>query len=89
MKFRHEYKFYLNYSEYMVLRQRLRSVLSVDSHTDGIGEYKIRSLYFDNLYDKALMEKINGVNNRGNRENGNWSRDNFERVEMPFNESKK
>ena len=35
-----------------------------DSHTDENGEYKIRSLYFDNLYDKALLEKLNGVNNR-------------------------
>jgi SPX domain protein involved in polyphosphate accumulation len=28
------------------------------------GKYKIRSLYFDNPQNKALMEKINGVNNR-------------------------
>ena len=64
MKFRHEYKFYVNQSEYIVLRQRLRSVMESDSHTDENGEYKIRSLYFDNLYDKALLEKLNGVNNR-------------------------
>ena len=64
MKFRHEYKFYVNQSEYIVLRQRLRSVMESDSHADENGEYKIRSLYFDNLYDKALLEKLNGVNNR-------------------------
>ena len=28
------------------------------------GRYFVRSLYFDNLQDKALMEKINGVNRR-------------------------
>lgn len=34
-----------------------------DEHTiDGI--YQIRSLYFDNLSDKALREKIDGVNAR-------------------------
>jgi hypothetical protein len=35
-----------------------------DANVDEDGEYKIRSLYFDNVYDKALNEKINGVDNR-------------------------
>ena len=30
------------------------------------GEYGIRSVYFDNLEDKALREKLDGVNNREN-----------------------
>jgi SPX domain protein involved in polyphosphate accumulation len=34
-----------------------------DAHTID-GKYKIRSLYFDNLWDKALREKIDGVNKR-------------------------
>ncbi len=63
MKFRHEYKFILGYSEYIILRQRLNSLMTLDSNCIN-GEYKIRSLYFDNLYDKVLLEKINGVNNR-------------------------
>jgi hypothetical protein len=28
------------------------------------GQYKIRSLYFENIYDKVLLEKINGVDKR-------------------------
>lgn len=34
-----------------------------DSHAVD-GQYEIRSLYFDNLDDKALREKLNGVNIR-------------------------
>ncbi len=64
MTFRHEYKHTLNMCDYLVLRQRLRAVLPLDEHTGTNGEYLIRSLYFDNYRDKALLEKINGVNER-------------------------
>ena len=64
MEFRHEYKYYINYGDYIVLRQRLRAVLQSDSHADENGEYHIRSLYFDNYSDKALREKLDGVNIR-------------------------
>jgi hypothetical protein len=63
MNYRHEYKFEINYSDFLVLRQRLGAVMQPDSHTkDGV--YKIRSLYFDNLSDKALREKVDGINRR-------------------------
>lgn len=64
MEFRHEYKYYINYGDYIVLRQRLRAVLQSDPHADENGEYHIRSLYFDNYSDKALREKLDGVNIR-------------------------
>lgn len=64
MKFRHEFKHYLSFGEYISLRQRLMAVLRYDHHADGSGEYKIRSLYFDNYKDKALREKIDGINYR-------------------------
>ena len=63
MEFRHEVKFLINRSDMIVIRQRLRAAAYPDPHTIE-GKYKIRSLYFDNLQDKALMEKLNGVNNR-------------------------
>ena len=47
----------------MVLRSRLGAVMKRDAHA-AYGRYFIRSLYFDNARDKALMEKINGVNIR-------------------------
>lgn len=63
-KFRHEYKFFISYSDYLSLASRLAAVASHDTHAGGLGKYNIRSLYFDNLYDSALKDKINGVNNR-------------------------
>lgn len=62
--FRHELKHRLSYSDYLTLRTRLRAVMSTDSHADESGEYRIRSLYFDNYNDKALKQKIDGVNER-------------------------
>lgn len=63
-RFRHEIKHYINYSDYLSLRNRLRVVINSDSNVDNVGKYKIRSIYFDNLQDKVLREKIYGINNR-------------------------
>lgn len=64
MEFRHEYKHYLNYSDYLALQMRLNAVMKLDSHANRNNEYRIRSLYFDNYNDKALREKLEGVNKR-------------------------
>lgn len=63
MKYRHEYKHEISKSDMLVLRSRLSAVMKKDVHSID-GKYFIRSLYFDNAQDKALMEKINGVNIR-------------------------
>ncbi len=63
MKFRHEWKHIINLSDLFVLRNRLKAVMQIDKNAIN-GQYFVRSLYFDNLQDKALNEKINGVNNR-------------------------
>ncbi len=63
MKYRHEFKQEINLSDIITLRTRLNAVCKKDSYCQT-GSYVIRSLYFDNIYDKALNEKINGVNNR-------------------------
>ncbi|MCR4861669.1 MAG: polyphosphate polymerase domain-containing protein [Ruminococcus sp.] len=60
MDLRHEIKHEINYSDLITIRHRLATVASPDPHTIN-GKYLIRSLYFDNLADKALMEKINGM----------------------------
>lgn len=62
-KFRHEYKHSITPADMVTLRMRLSAVMRHDSFTVG-GKYFIRSLYFDNLFDKALLEKINGVDQR-------------------------
>lgn len=63
MNYRHEYKHEISRSDMLVLRSRLSAVMKSDAHAID-GKYFIRSLYFDNAQDKALMEKINGVNIR-------------------------
>ena len=63
MQFRHEWKHEITYSDMLALRARLSAVIALDSHAVD-GRYDIRSLYFDNLQDKALLEKIDGVNRR-------------------------
>ena len=63
MKFRHEWKHEIDFLDIIVLRNRLKAIMSNDIHAQN-GKYLVRSLYFDNLQDKALLEKINGVNKR-------------------------
>lgn len=63
MKFRHEWKHEINFADLLTLQMRLGAIMQTDSHAkDGI--YFIRSLYFDTPGDKALREKIDGVNCR-------------------------
>ena len=64
MKFRHEYKHQINLSDIMALKMRLGALLRHDEHAGEDGTYFVKSLYFDNLWDKALREKVDGVNNR-------------------------
>ena len=64
MQARHEYKHSLNYTDYILLRDRLKRTMRRDNHADKNGEYRVRSLYFDTPGDKALREKIDGVDRR-------------------------
>ena len=63
MDYRHEWKHEISRADLLALRQRLRAVASPDPHAVD-GQYKIRSLYFDNAADKALREKLDGVSRR-------------------------
>ncbi|MBO4893726.1 MAG: polyphosphate polymerase domain-containing protein [Clostridia bacterium] len=63
MKYRHEWKHEINAADRLVLISRLSAVMSRDRHSIN-GAYKIRSIYFDTPGDKALCEKIDGVNIR-------------------------
>ena len=63
MDFRHEWKHEISFCDMIVLRQRLTAVMQRDANAKD-GKYFIRSLYFDNAADKALREKLDGVNNR-------------------------
>ena len=61
--YRHEWKHEITWSDLLAIRARLYAVAERDPHAED-GCYHIRSLYFDNLNDRALREKIDGVNRR-------------------------
>lgn len=63
MKLRHEWKHEITAADCPVLTARLSAVARRDSHGRN-GRYAIRSLYFDDLRDTALREKIDGVARR-------------------------
>lgn len=63
VNYRHEWKFEISYADMLAIRQRLSAVAKRDIHAAD-GKYHIRSLYFDNVSDQALWEKIDGVNVR-------------------------
>ena len=63
MKYRHEWKHQINQSDLLILRSRLSAITGRDTHAKN-GTYEIRSLYFDNVADKVLREKLDGVNKR-------------------------
>ncbi len=58
---RHEYKYYLNYDGYLILRDRLRTVVGADPHMPDENGYLISSLYFDDMQFSAMREKISGT----------------------------
>ena len=62
-EYRHEWKHEINLSDRIAVRHRLRAVAQADRHTVD-GRYHVRSLYFDTPADKALREKLDGVNCR-------------------------
>ena len=64
MKFRHEQKYLINYSDYTVIKTRLDKLLEKDENTNEENFYHIRSLYFDDIFNKAYHEKYMGVMNR-------------------------
>jgi hypothetical protein len=59
--FRHEFKYFINNHEHYSLRNKLKILMKSDRHSDNNGNYHIRSLYFDDIYNTALYEKQAGI----------------------------
>ena len=60
-KWRKELKYTVTEGEIIVTARRLSSFMQRDKNLKGGREYLIRSLYFDNLYEKVLKEKLSGT----------------------------
>lgn len=64
LNYRNELKFFINHHQYFIIRQRLKDLMQPDKHVGPTGEYHIRSLYFDDINNKALHEKQSGIRDR-------------------------
>ena len=64
MVYRNEIKHSITPCDRAMICANMRAVAALDPHAKDKGLYTIRSLYFDNLSDKALREKNDGINER-------------------------
>lgn len=63
-RFRHEFKYICSYGQLRMLQVRLTGLISPDPHAGKDGVYNIRSLYFDDYYDRCLKENEAGTDPR-------------------------
>ncbi len=59
--YRHELKYVISEAELLSLKSRLSVLMEPDRHVDSDGGYWIRSLYYDDGDDSALLDKLDGV----------------------------
>lgn len=61
---RNELKYYLDLAYIPMLYSRLSAVMQMDRHTLQNGDYRIRSLYFEDPRFSSYYDKLNGLENR-------------------------
>jgi len=64
LKYRNEFKYYISPHQRFIITQKLKGILQLDQHVSKEGEYHIRSLYFDDIQNTALHEKLGGIRDR-------------------------
>ncbi len=62
--FRHEKKYPLSQTDYLMIRSLVGSVLTRDPNANPQGDYFIRSVYYDTLDNTDYFNKINGIEHR-------------------------
>ena len=64
-RYRNELKFELTELYAKILRHKLSLIMEPEREEYMVnGKYNVRSLYFDDIYDTAYYEKMNGIPNR-------------------------
>lgn len=63
-KYRHELKYICTAAQLALIQGRVHHLLSLDSHVADGGMYTIRSLYFDDYYNRCFYENENGTDPR-------------------------
>lgn len=64
IKYRHELKYMISQAQCEMLKMRLWALTSADCHAGAAGTYNIRSLYFDDYYNRCYYENLNGTDPR-------------------------
>lgn len=64
IKYRHELKYPVTAAQIQLLKNRINHLIPLDAHVAQSGSYSIRSLYFDDYYDRCLKENENGTDPR-------------------------
>ncbi|HIW31994.1 MAG TPA: polyphosphate polymerase domain-containing protein [Candidatus Paenibacillus intestinavium] len=62
--YRNEFKYFISPHQRFIITQKLKGILQLDQHVSEEGEYHIRSLYFDDVQNTALYEKLGGIRDR-------------------------
>lgn len=62
--YRHELKYPISSALLPLLRSRVRMLMRPDPHAGADGAYTIRSLYFDDIYNRCYYENENGTDPR-------------------------
>jgi hypothetical protein len=79
---RHELKFLIHHFDYVTLKHKLKHMLAADTHSTT-QDYTVKSLYFDDIYNSAYHDKVDGVRDRAKYRirlyNHNHSRINLEK----------
>lgn len=63
-KYRHEIKYLVSAAQIPLLKSRIASLLPKDPHAGPTGSYTVRSLYFDDYYNRCFYENENGTDPR-------------------------
>lgn len=63
-RYRHELKYLISEVQHRQIQHRLQNLVSLDSHVNESGVYNIRSLYFDDYYNRCYYENLSGTDPR-------------------------
>lgn len=63
-KSRHEMKYLISAAQITILKSRINNLMKRDSHVSADGCYNVRSLYFDDYYNRCFYENENGTEPR-------------------------
>ena len=63
-KYRHELKYVCTAAQLALIQGRIHHLIPLDSHAGKSGMYSIRSLYFEDYYNRCYYENENGTDPR-------------------------